>query len=120
MKDGSFFLRPNVMLEPLVDGRTKDHSRRLASSDFPRDKAIVNQFGCQEVYVYAMSQESWLNYVMSVKYTEVSEPVVKSNKLLDYCGERGLIAERLFGEKEILLPAANSGTGSERLQPTIA
>src|SRR5258708_29504073 len=114
MKDGGFLLRPNVMLRPLVDVRAKDHSRRLAGSDFPRPKAIVDQFGCQEVYVYAMGHEPWLNYVMSGKYTEVSKPIVESNKLLDYSRERGLLPERLFGEK------ANSGTASERLQPTIA
>jgi L-ascorbate metabolism protein UlaG (beta-lactamase superfamily) len=84
--------------------RQKDHSRRLAGSDFERARAIVDQFHCTEVYVYAMGQEPWLNYVMSVKYTETSKPIVESNKLLNYCQERGIIAERLYGEKEILLP----------------
>ena len=68
-----------------------------------RADRIVQQFGCKEVYVYAMGQEPWLNYVMSVKYTEQSNPIVQSNKLIESCGERGIIAERLFGEKEILL-----------------
>src|SRR5205807_1627570 len=54
--------------------RQKDHSRRLAGSDFERAKSIVDQFHCKEVYVYAMGQEPWLNYVMSVKYTEASKP----------------------------------------------
>jgi L-ascorbate metabolism protein UlaG (beta-lactamase superfamily) len=89
--------------------RPKDHSRRLAGSDFERAKALVEQFGCSEVYVYAMGQEPWLNYVMSVKYSETSKPIVESNKLLEYCKERGIISERLFGEKEILLPSASSG-----------
>jgi L-ascorbate metabolism protein UlaG (beta-lactamase superfamily) len=84
--------------------RQKDHSRRLAGSDFERAKAMVDQFHCQEVYVYAMGQEPWLNYVMSVKYTETSKPIVESNRLIEDCQSRGIIAERLFGEKEILLP----------------
>jgi len=84
--------------------RQKDHSRRLAGSDYERAKALVDQFRCKEVYVYAMGQEPWLNYVMSVKYTETSKPIVESNKLVAYCRGRGIIAERLFGEKEILLP----------------
>jgi L-ascorbate metabolism protein UlaG (beta-lactamase superfamily) len=84
--------------------RQKDHSRRLAGSDFERAKALVDQFRCNEVYVYAMGQEPWLNYVMSVKYTETSKPIVESNRLLEDCHSRGIIAERLFGEKEILLP----------------
>jgi hypothetical protein len=65
---------------------------------------MVDQFHCKEVYVYAMGQEPWLNYVMSVKYTETSKPIVESNRLIEDCHSRGIIAERLFGEKEILLP----------------
>jgi L-ascorbate metabolism protein UlaG (beta-lactamase superfamily) len=84
--------------------RQKDHSRRLAGSDFERAKAIVDQFHCREVYVYAMGQEPWLNYVMSVKYTDTSKPIVESNRLISYCTEKGIRAERLFGEREILLP----------------
>jgi hypothetical protein len=48
--------------------RDKDHSRRLAGSNYDRALAIVDQFRCKEVYVYAMGQEPWLNYVMSIKY----------------------------------------------------
>jgi L-ascorbate metabolism protein UlaG (beta-lactamase superfamily) len=84
--------------------RQKDHSRRLAGSDFERARAIVDQFHCKEVYVYAMGQEPWLNYVMSVKYTETSKPIVESNRLIEYCRDRGIVSERLYGEKEILLP----------------
>jgi hypothetical protein len=51
-----------------------------------------------------MGQEPWLNHVMRVRYTEQSDPIIQSNLLLKACGERGIVAERLFGEKEILLP----------------
>jgi len=90
--------------------RPKDHSRRLAGSDFDRAKALVDQFHCKEVYVYAMGQEPWLNYVMSVKYTETSKPIVHSNQLIQDCLRRGIVAERLFGEKEILLPGPRAET----------
>ncbi len=83
--------------------RSHDQSRRLAGSNFERAQGIVDQFRCKEVYVYAMGQEPWLNYVMSVKYTEQSNPIVQSNLLIEACRRRGLVAERLFGEKEILL-----------------
>jgi L-ascorbate metabolism protein UlaG (beta-lactamase superfamily) len=83
--------------------RQKDHSRRLAGSDFARARAIVDQFGCKEVYVYAMGQEPWLNYIMSIKYSEQSKPIVESNRLVAYCHAHGITAERLFGEREILL-----------------
>ena len=84
--------------------RPKDHSRRLAGSNYERAMAIVNQLNCKEVYVYAMGQEPWLNYVMSIKYTEKSNPIVQSDRLIQECRSRGIVAERLFGEKEILLP----------------
>ena len=83
--------------------RQKDHSRRLAGSNYDRAHNMVERFRCKEVYVYAMGQEPWLNHVMSIKYTEQSNPIVQSNQLLEYCRNRGVIAERLFGEKEILL-----------------
>jgi hypothetical protein len=37
-----------------------------------------------------------------LKYTDESIPIVESNKLVEECLSKGLIAERLFGEKEIL------------------
>lgn len=83
--------------------RAMDQSRRLAGSDYEKAVNIVDRFHCKEVYVYAMGQEPWLNYVMSLKYTEESKPIVHSNQLIKYCQERGIIAERLFGEKEILI-----------------
>ena len=83
--------------------RKMDQSRRLAGSNYERAADIVNRFHCRNVYVYAMGQEPWLNYIMSVKYTEQSNPIVASNQLIEDCRARGLTAERLFGEKEILL-----------------
>jgi L-ascorbate metabolism protein UlaG (beta-lactamase superfamily) len=83
--------------------RGMDESRRLAGSNYEQAVAIVDNFNCKETYVYAMGQEPWLNYVMSLKYTAESRPIVESNRLIAECRARGLCAERLFGEKEILL-----------------
>jgi L-ascorbate metabolism protein UlaG (beta-lactamase superfamily) len=83
--------------------RAMDESRRLAGSAFEQGNSIVEIFNCREVYVYAMGQEPWLNYVMSIKYSAESRPIVESNRLISSCQERGIIAERLFGEKEILI-----------------
>jgi L-ascorbate metabolism protein UlaG (beta-lactamase superfamily) len=83
--------------------RAMDESRRLAGSNFEQAMKLVEVFQCREVYVYAMGQEPWLNYVMSIKYTEQSRPIVESNRLLQECMARGIVAERLFGEKEILI-----------------
>ena len=69
--------------------RPKDHSRRLAGSNYERAMAIVNQLNCKEVYVYAMGQEPWLNYIMSIKYTEKSNPIIQSDRLIEACRSRG-------------------------------
>jgi L-ascorbate metabolism protein UlaG (beta-lactamase superfamily) len=83
--------------------RKKDHSRRLAGSNYERGMEIVQQLNCQEVYVYAMGMEPWLNYVMRTRYTGKSNPIVESDRLVEECNRRGITSERLFGEKEILL-----------------
>ncbi len=83
--------------------RAMDESRRLAGSNYEQAIDIVNRFNCKNVYVYAMGQEPWLGYVMSLQYTEQSRPIVESNKLVSECRRRGIEAERLFGEKEIFL-----------------
>jgi L-ascorbate metabolism protein UlaG (beta-lactamase superfamily) len=85
--------------------RSMDESRRLAGCNYEQAMDIVNQFRCRETYVYAMGQEPWLNHVMSIKYTENSRPITESNRLIEACRDRGIWAERLFGEKEILLAA---------------
>jgi L-ascorbate metabolism protein UlaG (beta-lactamase superfamily) len=84
--------------------RKMDHARRLAGSNHARGIRMVEQFNCNEVYVYAMGQEPWLNHVMRVRYTPESDPIIQSDRLLKTCAERGIVAERLFGEKEIFLP----------------
>jgi L-ascorbate metabolism protein UlaG (beta-lactamase superfamily) len=86
--------------------RAMDESRRLSGSNYDQAIDIVNRFHFKEVYVYAMGQEPWLNYVMSLKYTADSRPIVHSNRLIDECRARGICAERLFGEKEMFLEPA--------------
>jgi L-ascorbate metabolism protein UlaG (beta-lactamase superfamily) len=83
--------------------RSMDESRRLSGSNFEQARSIVDQFHCKQAYIYAMGQEPWLNYIMSIKYAGDSRPIVESNRLIEYCRQRGIIAERLFGEKEIFL-----------------
>jgi len=85
--------------------RAMDESRRLSGSNCAQGMRMIEAFNCQEVYVYAMGQEPWLNYIMSIKYTEQSRPITESNQLIAECRERGITAERLFGEKQIMLSA---------------
>jgi L-ascorbate metabolism protein UlaG (beta-lactamase superfamily) len=83
--------------------RSMDHSRRLNGCDYAQAVELVQRFGFHDVYVYAMGQEPWLNHVMSIKYTEQSRPIVESNRLIDHCRSSHIVAERLYGEKEILI-----------------
>jgi L-ascorbate metabolism protein UlaG (beta-lactamase superfamily) len=83
--------------------RGMDESRRLNGSDFEQAMNIVQRFNFREVYVYAMGQEPWLSYIMSLKYTPESRPIVESNRLIEECRNRGIIAERLFGRKDVYL-----------------
>jgi L-ascorbate metabolism protein UlaG (beta-lactamase superfamily) len=82
--------------------RDQDGSRRLAGSDCVRGMALVDTFQPREVYVYAMGQEPWVEFISSIKYTDDSNPIVQSNKLVSICRSRGIVAERLYGEKELL------------------
>jgi len=83
--------------------RGMDRSRRFAGSDCEQVVKIVDQLKPSEVYIYAMGQEPWLTYIMSLKYTEESKPIVESNRLIRECESRGSRAERLFGQKEVVV-----------------
>jgi len=82
--------------------RDQDNTRRLSGSDCSKGMALIDIFKPKEVYVYAMGQEPWVEFISSIKYTDESNPIVQSNNLVKICKERGIIAERLYGEKEIL------------------
>jgi len=90
-----------LMTKPL--SRKHDYSRTLSGSNYEQASALVREFDCKRVYIYAMGQEPWMNYVMAKKYTTESKPILESNKLIEECRKKGIIAERLFGQKEISL-----------------
>src|SRR5712691_3031114 len=91
---------------PLLTQRVErriDESRRLNGSDCDQAWRLAEEFRARAVYVYAMGQEPWITHIFSIRYTEDSRPIVESNKLLKQCASMSVCAERLFGEKEILL-----------------
>jgi L-ascorbate metabolism protein UlaG (beta-lactamase superfamily) len=87
--------------------RDKDQSRRLSGSDFIKGMHLVDIFNPKEVYVYAMGQEPWLEFISSIKYNEESNPIIQSNSLIEECYKRNIVAERLFGEKELFYEYTN-------------
>jgi len=83
--------------------RAMDESRRLAGSNFDQAIDLVRKLNCKSTYVYAMGQEPWLGHIMSLQYNEQSRQIVESNRLIQECNEGGVCAERLFGQKEVLI-----------------
>jgi L-ascorbate metabolism protein UlaG (beta-lactamase superfamily) len=83
--------------------RAMDESRRLAGSNFDQAIDLVRKLNCKSTYVYAMGQEPWLGHIMSLQYNEQSRQIVESNRLIRECEEAGIYAERLFGQKDILI-----------------
>lgn len=83
--------------------RKMDQARRLNGSDRRRALDIVTRFNAKEVYVYAMGQEPWLTFVTGIHYTDTSRPITESSGLVEDCRQRGIVSERLFGHKDLLL-----------------
>ncbi|HEX8559977.1 MAG TPA: MBL fold metallo-hydrolase [Pyrinomonadaceae bacterium] len=90
-----------LMTKPIP--RKIDHSRRLDGSDYGKGIGIVEKLNPGQVYVYAMGQEPWLTFLTSIQYTDESHPIVESDKLVADCRGRGIVSERLYGQKEIFL-----------------
>ena len=63
----------------------------------------MDVLGCREVFVYAMGMEPWFNHVLALQYSAQSKPIVESDRFIACCRERGILAERLFAEREMML-----------------
>jgi L-ascorbate metabolism protein UlaG (beta-lactamase superfamily) len=83
--------------------RRDDESRRLSGSNCERALRIVQQFKCDRVYVYAMGQEPWLRYLMGLEYGPDSIQLKESDALVKRCRSDGLLSERLYGSRDILI-----------------
>ena len=86
---------------PLAVDRKKDQSRRLNGSDFESGLKVINSLGCENVYVYAMGAEPWMQFVTSIDPSEESIPAVNAKQLVAHCLSIGIKAERLFGSHDV-------------------
>lgn len=105
-----------AMLHPPLEP-WQAQERRFAGSDAERAWDLAARFRCKHAFVYAMGQEPWLFYVMSLVFTPQSLPIVESDRFVARCRAAGIEAERLFGRKELLLApraAAAAAAASER------
>ncbi len=85
---------------PMAVDRKKDQSRRLNGSDFERGMKVIENLGCDNVYVYAMGAEPWMQFVTSIDPSEESVPAVNAQQLVEHCFSLGIKAERLFGSHD--------------------
>jgi L-ascorbate metabolism protein UlaG (beta-lactamase superfamily) len=80
--------------------RNYDASRTLSGSNFEKAWDIVRQSGCKQAYIYAMGQEPWLNYIMTLSYSSDSPQIIESDHLIQMCHKHGIDSERLYIHKE--------------------
>jgi L-ascorbate metabolism protein UlaG (beta-lactamase superfamily) len=75
-------------------------SRTLSGSNAAQAGAIVTELGVSEAYVYAMGEETWLGHVMATSYRADSVQLQQVGQFLAWCGEHGVKAEHLYGQRE--------------------
>lgn len=79
------------------------NSRRLNGANAEQAYHMVDTFHAKQVYLYAMGMEPWYKYFMGVDYSENSEQIVQSDRMIRYCAEQTIPCERLVGKKTIYL-----------------
>jgi hypothetical protein len=75
-------------------------SRQLSGSNAAQAAAIMTELGAENVYVYAMGEESWQGHVMATTYNEDSYQLRQIEEFLGWCASRGIPAEHLFNKRE--------------------
>lgn len=88
---------------PNAVDRKKDQSRRLNGSDFARGLQVIKSLECDNVYIYAMGAEPWLQFVTSIDPSEDTVPAVNARQLLEHCNSLGIKTERLFGSADVTI-----------------
>jgi L-ascorbate metabolism protein UlaG (beta-lactamase superfamily) len=83
--------------------RKMDDSRKIVSSNYEQALGLVGRFNFRNVYVYAMGQEPWLGHIRGSRPTAESGHIIESNRLIEECRRRGIVSERLYCKKEMVL-----------------
>ena len=78
-------------------------SRRLNGSDFAKAAKMAEAFQPKHVLIYALGMEPWYGYLMGLQYSDESEQMVQSMKMLEYGKSIGLPVERLCGKYALTL-----------------
>ena len=90
-----------MFTKPLT--RDVDQSRRARGSNNAEPVALIERLKFSSVFVYAMGQEPWLSHILDNELDDESKATTEAHKLLAWCAERGITAENLFGQKELIV-----------------
>lgn len=96
----SWFYGPLLLRK---QSREMDYSRQGSACNYQRAIELADSLRCKRAYVYAMGLEPWLSYIMSINWQADSVQITESDKFLASCRQRGVEAERLFGQKTLYL-----------------
>ncbi|MER7707484.1 MBL fold metallo-hydrolase [Kitasatospora sp. NPDC097605] len=75
-------------------------TRKLSGSDAAQASAIVTELGAEEVYIYAMGEESWLGHVMATSYNEDSYQLQQIAEFEKWCSGKGIKSGHLLDRAE--------------------
>jgi hypothetical protein len=78
-------------------------TRTLSGSDFQKAWGLVRQFKCKMAYPYALGREPWLDYILTIDYSEDSIQLKEANKFVEVCNENNIVSEMLYGKKEWII-----------------
>ncbi|HEV8435641.1 MAG TPA: MBL fold metallo-hydrolase [Thermoanaerobaculia bacterium] len=81
-------------------------SRRLNGSDFAKAANMAEAFRPKHVLIYALGMEPWYGYLMGLQYSDESEQMVQSMKMVEHGKSIGLPVERLCGKYALELPSS--------------
>ena len=99
---------------PVKPDRACDQSRRYKGSDSLRGQQMLAAVGAERLYIYAMGMEPWFEHLLGLAYDEDAVQLKESTNLLNIAREAGFkSAERLFGKRELILPATSDGDETE-------
>ncbi|MEB1528122.1 MBL fold metallo-hydrolase [Xanthomonas sp. WHRI 7945] len=92
------------LYEPLLGKpitRKNNESRRLSGANCERAWNVLSEVLPPRVFIYAMGQEPWLQYMMGLKYEPDSIQLVESDMFLEKCKQADIPGERLFCSREM-------------------
>jgi L-ascorbate metabolism protein UlaG (beta-lactamase superfamily) len=78
-------------------------SRRLNGSDFVKAAGMAEAFRPKHVLIYALGMEPWYGYLMGLQYSDESEQMVQSMRMVEHGRSIHLPVERLCGKFALAL-----------------